>query len=427
MTIPRTATPTLTFVDEYCSRYQDLFPDVRSYEQFKLLHVGLLADLPRKSLPAIAKAVGLPDAQALHHFLTASPWSADALRQQRLALTKQVVGDRPLTVCIDETGDRKKGTTTDYVARQYLGNVGKIDNGMVSVNLYGVVDNIPLPLTFSVFKPEKRLKPTDTYHSKPQIAIRLVRDLVAHGFTINVVVADALYGESGPLVSALDELRLPYVVAIRQNHGMLLPPGQRVRANRWRRFERHFTDGTSEVRWVREWMYGVRRRIRFFELTTDPTTLPLETTQFVMTNVAGNVWATVGNVYGLRTWIEYGFKQAKQALGWADYRLTEYAAIERWWELVMSAYLLVSMHALQWRVAQRDPTRAAPPSPTQHRWWTPGQNWAQVLTNLRLVLHPFVYFCWLLPWMQVLDLSQLRVGFEPLLAAMNQFHALLPL
>jgi hypothetical protein len=50
-----------------------------------------------------------------------------------------------------------------------------------------------------------------------------------------------------------------------------------------------------------------------------------------------------------------------------------------------------------------------------------------VLTNVRLVLHPFVYFCWLLPWMQVLDLSQLRVGFEPLLAAMNQFHALLPL
>ena len=93
----------------------------------------------------------------------------------------------------------------------------------------------------------------------------------------------------------------------------------------------------------------------------------------------------------------------------------------------MSAYLLVSMHALQWWVAQRDPARAAPPPHTQHRWWTPGQNWAQVLTNLRLVLHPFVYFCWLLPWMQVLDLSQLRVGFEPLLAAMNQFHALLPL
>jgi SRSO17 transposase len=35
---------------------------------------------------------------------------------------------------MDETGDRKKGKKTDYVARQYLGRVGKADKGIVSVN-----------------------------------------------------------------------------------------------------------------------------------------------------------------------------------------------------------------------------------------------------------------------------------------------------
>lgn len=34
-------------------------------------------------------------------------------------------------LCIDETGDKKKGTTTDYVDRQYIGNLGKIENGDV--------------------------------------------------------------------------------------------------------------------------------------------------------------------------------------------------------------------------------------------------------------------------------------------------------
>jgi SRSO17 transposase len=29
---------------------------------------------------------------------------------------------------IDETGDRKKGKKTDYVARPYLGSMGKVDN-----------------------------------------------------------------------------------------------------------------------------------------------------------------------------------------------------------------------------------------------------------------------------------------------------------
>jgi hypothetical protein len=31
-------------------------------------------------------------------------------------------------------------------------------------------------------------------------------------------------------------------------------------------------------------------------------------------------------------------------LGWTDYRLTDYPSIERWWSLVFSAYLLVSIH-----------------------------------------------------------------------------------
>ena len=63
-----------------------------------------------------------------------------------------------ITVIIDETGDRKKGKKTDYVARQDLGSIGKIDNGIVSVNAYGVYQNITFPLIFKVFKPKGTLK-----------------------------------------------------------------------------------------------------------------------------------------------------------------------------------------------------------------------------------------------------------------------------
>jgi hypothetical protein len=51
-----------------------------------------------------------------------------------------------------------------------------------------------------------------------------------------------------------------------------------------------------------------------------------------MTNQSGKIEQTVGNTFGLRTWIEDGFQQAKDDLGWADERVTEYDAIERWWE-----------------------------------------------------------------------------------------------
>ena len=82
-----------------------------------------------------------------------------------------------ITVVIDETGDRKKGKKTDYVARQYLGSIGKIDNGMVSVNAYGVYCHITFPLMFKVFKPRVTLKPSDKYQTKIELAAEIITEL----------------------------------------------------------------------------------------------------------------------------------------------------------------------------------------------------------------------------------------------------------
>ena len=69
MTTARQATTTVTFVDEYCALYQDLFPDVRSFEHFTYLHLGMLSEIKRKTRPSIAKVNGDLDPQALHHFV----------------------------------------------------------------------------------------------------------------------------------------------------------------------------------------------------------------------------------------------------------------------------------------------------------------------------------------------------------------------
>lgn len=53
-------------------------------------------------------------------------------------------------------------------------------------------------------------------------------------------------------------------------------------------------------------MYGQRGRIRYYLLATDPTTLPKEGTWSLMTNLEGKIEKTMGDTYGLRTWIEYG-------------------------------------------------------------------------------------------------------------------------
>ena len=55
MVEPRAPAPTVKFVDEYCQLYQNLFPEVRSFEAFKYLHLGIVSDIKRKTLPAIAQ------------------------------------------------------------------------------------------------------------------------------------------------------------------------------------------------------------------------------------------------------------------------------------------------------------------------------------------------------------------------------------
>jgi len=52
-------------------------------------------------------------------------------------------------------------------------------------------------------------------------------------------------------IDVLYELKLDFAVAIRSNHAVWLPQGQTVRCNRWRKFERVFSDGKSELRYIR--------------------------------------------------------------------------------------------------------------------------------------------------------------------------------
>jgi hypothetical protein len=105
-----------------------------------------------------------------------------------------------------------------------------------------------------------------------------------------------------------------------------------------------------------------------------------------MTNLEDNIRKTVGNTYGLRTWIEYGFKHAKNELRWADFRVTDYPAIERWWELVCCVYLLVSVqspvfqHADDASGRSHPSTAATPPDRfAEHRWWDRGRGCKNIL------------------------------------------------
>ena len=370
--------------------------------------------------------VGINSAQSLHHFIVNSDWSIEKLRSRRLNKIKRALKGNAITLVIDETGDRKKGKQTDYVARQYLGSIGKIDKGIVSVNAYGVYRGITFPLLVKIFKPKGTLKSSDKYPTKIELAAEIITELIDAGFNIEVVLADSLYGESSQFIVKLAEYNLGYVVAIRSNHAVWLPREQSVRANKWCKFERKFSNKKSENRYIREIVYGKKRAVTYWEITTDPETMPENSTTFVMTNLQGNLKKTLGNLYGLRTWVEYGFRQCKQELGWTDYRLTDFKDIEKWWEIIFDFYTMISLKspaflALNQSGFPKSVKESNSVNFFNHQQWNSAIGWKNTLNNLRLILQPLLLFWLILPWLDIFPNSHLLLGFNQLISAMNRF------
>ena len=79
------------------------FQKSEALSAFKYLHVGMISEIKRKSLPEIAKFVGQEFEQSLLHFLSESPWQVKDLREQRLKLILQVLRGREINLIISES------------------------------------------------------------------------------------------------------------------------------------------------------------------------------------------------------------------------------------------------------------------------------------------------------------------------------------
>lgn len=121
---------------------------------------------------------------------------------------------------IDDTGDRKDGRATSHVARQYLGSVGKVDNGIVAVTSLWAAERHYHPLHVMPYTPAVRLadgRRDAAFHTNPQIAMDLIEQAIAAGIRFQAIVSDCFYGENNAFERTLLQRRLPYVLARRGN------------------------------------------------------------------------------------------------------------------------------------------------------------------------------------------------------------------
>lgn len=222
-------------VESYLARFRPVFVRSDTLRQAVLYMIGLLSGLERKNGETMEAAVPGARQRSVWDFLVRSPWLAELADRLRVfdALQQMGLADRRLNIVIDEVGWRKKGKQTVGVARQYLGCIGKVDNGQVAVTLHGCCTDGDLPLTGELYLNEAwaadterreaaRVPTTLKFRTKPQIALALIDRVLAWGLLLGWIHADAGYGDLGT-IQALRERNLRCSIAVRANARVRLP------------------------------------------------------------------------------------------------------------------------------------------------------------------------------------------------------------
>src|SRR5215211_6896195 len=222
-------------LEDYAAQFDPLFRSLAQRRGLRAYLQGLL--LPRdrnKTLTALAGAEPLVGAQhgavqGLQWFLSESTWDHEQVNQHRLELLLADPATRPHdqgVLVIDDTGDRKDGRHTAHVARQYLGSVGKTDNGIVAVTSLWADERVYWPAHVTPYTPASRLaKGTRDpgFRTKPQLAVGLIDAARQAGISFRAVVADCFYGDNVGLCESLGAAKVAYVLAVKPRKGVWAP------------------------------------------------------------------------------------------------------------------------------------------------------------------------------------------------------------
>jgi SRSO17 transposase len=184
---------------------------------------GLLLPGHRKSIEPMAARLGV-EAQSLQQFLSASPWSDQALWT---AVRREIIPHlEPLEAwVVDETGWLKQGRHSVGVSHQYCGAVGKSANCQVSVEVAVSDGAVAAPVAGRLYLPESWTRdparcaaagvPAATvFATKPMLALELLRAVLADGVAPAPVLADAAYGNTAEFRAGLAALDLEFFVQV---------------------------------------------------------------------------------------------------------------------------------------------------------------------------------------------------------------------
>jgi SRSO17 transposase len=335
----------------YLRQFRDSLGQDRTAAHFDTYCRGLLTNLPRKRVEPIALAAGTA-VRTLQEFLVTARWDHDQARDTLQRSLATVLAGLPADSLgtigvIDETSSRKWGDQTPGVQRQYLGCVGKVDNGIVTVHLGVAKGTFQALADADLYLPKAWADDRDrcqaaglpdevAYQPKWRIAVDQWLRLRTNGVNFDWLVFDEGYGAKVPWLEVLNLVGQRFVAEVPVNFMVRDQPdgparradaqltaadarqGQRyrlahqtVRASCWR--------ATTTPVWVAGSAHTLVVAIN--EATAE--------VKYFLTNALQETLSRVLAVAFRRWTVEQAFRLAKQEAGLMDYEGRNYTGLQR--------------------------------------------------------------------------------------------------
>jgi SRSO17 transposase len=378
----------MSFVKSYTEHFQSYRHNVA--DKARQYASGLMQAGSRKNMDRMAEVVPDSKSRNLQQFLTHSKWDYRGVINHVAHDVDELLGDsRNAGFLIDESGFAKQGKRSVGVSRQWLGRLGKVDNGQVAV--FGVLANGQYfaPVDVRLYLPQewaddpKRCEragvPKDErrFRKKTELALDIVRDAGERGLRYGWVGADAGYGKGPGFCFALDEMGETFCIDLHSDFQVYLQDPkpylpQKVNksgrpfkkyqtdqksievralldslpAQRWKNMTlRKTSRGMLRVRICRLNVYvwdGESEKVKCWTLLVTKSLGKTPDTKISLTNAPKHTaLKRLGWMQRQRYWVERTFEDAKSECGMADYQVRKWRAWHHHMALVMMAMLFM--------------------------------------------------------------------------------------
>jgi len=286
----------------------------------------------------------------------------DEVSQEASQLFKQT--RKPVGLLIDEVGFRKKGRMSACVARQYLGCIGKVDNGQVAVAAGLCQGPFFAPVDMRLFMPKEwendllrrkkcNIPEGEKHLSKPAMAQKMIEDAVEKGIGFDFVNFDALYGNTASLLAFLDGKSIDFIGDIRSNFILHFDYNKEESCSVDQYFSylsdkdfKQIAIRQSTKGMLKAWFHYTKVQVLADGKWLDLILLIRKDTdgkvKFSLSNMHDDHIIELAQKQGQRIFVEQMFKEAKNQVGMGDYQIRGWNGFHNHMALSMMAMLLIA-------------------------------------------------------------------------------------